>query len=98
MLGDFSPSVVTSVQPWREVDWPQFCCCFLCLGRFKRRRSHPCDQKVKLEKERGRPGVGRTQLQPRNLYQGQFKGWKDSARIVQGVAEEEEGLRGQGMP
>jgi hypothetical protein len=26
------------------------------------------------------------------------KGWKDSTNLVQGVAKEEEGLRGQGMP
>jgi hypothetical protein len=28
-LGNFSPSVVTSVQPWREADLPQFWCVFL---------------------------------------------------------------------
>jgi hypothetical protein len=36
-LGDFSPSLVTSVQPWREASRPQFCCVLSCFGQVPRR-------------------------------------------------------------
>jgi hypothetical protein len=45
MLGDFSPSVVTSVQPWREAVWPQFCCSLLSWagkeGRVGQQKAWP---------------------------------------------------------
>jgi hypothetical protein len=43
-------------------------------------------------------------LSERYYYQGNnnieatSKGWKDSKNLEKGVEEEEEGLRGQGMP